>query len=88
MLNVQAQAVMPNLNQLSPLQQEYVLSVAAGLQSNDPSSGIFKMLEPLGINRENALNGVRTGNPLDMRFDEQQLNQLLGDQWRNGVKGN
>lgn len=87
-LNVQPQTALPDLSQLSPLQREYVLAVASGLQSSDPSSGIFKMLEPLGINRERALEGVRSGAPLEIRFNEQQLNQLFGDKWRNGVRGN
>ena len=87
-VNVQLQTPMPDLSQLSPLQQQYVLAVASGLQSNDPSSGIFKMLEPLGINRERALEGIRSGVPLEIRFDEQRMSQLFGDQWRNNLNGN
>ena len=82
-VSVQPPATLPDLSQLSPLQREYVLSVASGLQSADPSSGIFKMLEPLGIDRDRALNGVRNGDGvLQINFDVQRLNQLLGDKWR------
>lgn len=87
-LNVQPQTALPDLSQLSPLQQQYVLAVASGLQSSDPSSGLFRMLEPLGINRERALEGIRNGAPLEIRFDEQRMSQLFGDQWRNNLNGN
>lgn len=88
-LNVQPLTTMPDLSQLSPLQRDYVLSVASGLQSADPSSGIFKMLEPLGVDRDRALNNVRNaGGVLQFNFDEQRLNQLLGDKWQSGLKGN
>lgn len=88
-LNIQPKMPLPDMSQLTPLQREYVLSVASSLQSTDPSSGIFKMLEPLGIDRDRALNNVRNGGgALQINFDEQRLNQLLGDQWRGGVKGN
>ena len=80
-LNVQPQAPLPDMSHLSPLQQQYILAVAAGLQSNDPSSGIFRMLEPLGIDREKALNHIQhAGGTIQITFDEQRLNQLFGDQ--------
>lgn len=86
-LNVAPQTAMPDMSHLSPLQQEYVLAVAAGLQSSDPSSGIFKMLEPLGIDREKALNHVQSGGGvIQINLDQQRLTQLLGDQWRGVVK--
>lgn len=89
LLNIQPQTTIPDLSQLSPLQREYVLSVASSLQSADPSSGIFKMLEPLGIDRDRALNNVRNGGGvLQINFDEQRLTQLLGDKWQSGLKGN
>ena len=87
-LNVQPQTPLPDMSQLTPLQQEYVLSVAAGFKSADPSSGIFKILEPLGIDREKALNHIQHGGgAIQITFDEQRLNQLFGDQWRGGLKG-
>lgn len=86
-LNIQPKTPVPDMSHLSPLQQQYVLSVAAGLQSNDPSSGIFRMLEPLGIDRDKALNHIQQGGgAIPMTFDEQRLNQLLGDGWRSNLK--
>lgn len=85
--NIQQPDALPDMSNLTPLQRDYVLAVASGLQSSDPSSGIFKMLEPLGIDRDKALNGVRTGN-LPMNLDENKLNQIFGDKWRGGMKGN
>ena len=78
-LNVVPQTALPDMSHLSPLQQQYVLAVAAGLQSSDPSSGIFKMLEPLGIDREKALNHVQSGGgAIQIHLDSQRLSQLLG----------
>ncbi|MCY1465056.1 hypothetical protein D9M71_831570 [compost metagenome] len=44
----------PDLSQLSPFLQEYILAVAGGIQSSDPTNGIFEMLRPLNINRSNV----------------------------------
>ena len=87
-LNIQPQATLPDMSNLSPLQQEFVLAVASGLQSSDPSSGIFKMLEPLGIDREKALNGVRNGEILKINIDENAMQQLFGSKWKEGVPQN
>ncbi|EOQ62004.1 hypothetical protein F935_02779 [Acinetobacter calcoaceticus ANC 3811] len=56
MATVDYQPVMaqPDLSQLSPFLQQYILAVAGGIQSSDPTNGIFKMLEPLKINRSNV----------------------------------
>lgn len=79
-------AVAPDMSQLTPLQREYVLSVASALQSNDPTSGIFKMLEPLGIDRSSALDNIRNGGgPMQIKFNENQLNGLLGDKWKDSL---
>lgn len=84
-VNLQAQPMLPDsdMSNLNPMQQEYVLAVAAGLQSNDPTAGLFKMLEPLGVDRDRALNNVRNGGgALPFNLDQQRLDQLLGDKWR------
>lgn len=86
-LHIQPQANLPDMSQMSLLQREYVLSVAAGLQSPDPSSGIFKMLEPLGIDRDRALSGVGNGT-LQINLDTQRLNQLFGDRLHGEFKAN
>lgn len=88
-VNVQPMTALPEMSHLSPIQQEYVLAVAAGFRSFDPGSGIFKMLEPLGIDRDRALNHVQNGGgPIQLYLEQQRLGQLLGDQWHNSVKGN
>lgn len=82
-LNIQPKTPMPDMSNLTPLQQEYVLSVAAAFKSGDPSAGVFKILEPLGIDRSKALNHVQHGGGgIQITFDEQRLNQVFGDQWK------
>lgn len=56
MTTVDYQPVMaqPDLSQLSPFLQQYILAVAGGIQSSDPTNGIFEMLRPLNINRSNV----------------------------------
>ena len=46
--------VQPDLSQFSPFLQEYILAVAGGIQSSDPTNGIFEMLRDLNINRSNV----------------------------------
>lgn len=56
MTTVDYQPVMaqPDLTQLSPFLREYILAVAGGIQSSDPTNGIFEMLKPLYIDRSNV----------------------------------
>ncbi|UGQ26026.1 hypothetical protein [Acinetobacter calcoaceticus] len=56
MTTVDYQPVMaqPDLSQFSPFLQEYILAVAGGIQSSDPTNGIFEMLRDLNINRSNV----------------------------------
>ena len=87
-VNVHPQAAMPDMSQLSLLQQQYVLAVAAGLQSSDPSSGIFKMLEVFGVDRDKALNQVQSGGgAIQINLDQQMLNQFR-DKLQGGAKSN
>lgn len=44
----------PDLSQLSPFLREYILAVTGGIQSSDPTNGLFEMLKPLQINRSNV----------------------------------
>lgn len=86
-LDMQPKASEPNINQISsPLLREYVLAVAAGLQSSDPTSGLFTMMEPLsmGMNREKALEAVRNGT-FKLNIDADHLDLMLGDKWRSGL---
>ena len=48
-------AVTADLNSVPPLLREHVLNIAAGLQSSNPTEGLYIMLQPFGIDR-NATN--------------------------------
>lgn len=57
-MDVQAAATAPELSKVAPALQRHILSVAEGFHSSDPTNGAFKMLEPLGLNRDN-IQGIR-----------------------------
>lgn len=57
-LNYEAKPPAPDMSQLSPLMQMHVMAIANGLQSADPTEGLYIMLKPLGINRSN-INDIR-----------------------------
>lgn len=54
-LDILAPAATPDLDSLPPLLREHVLNIAEGLQSSDPTEGLYIMLQPFGIDR-NAKN--------------------------------
>lgn len=68
----------PDLSQLSPFLQQYLLSITSGLQSSDPTSGIFNMLQPLDINRDNV-NAFREGTIKVNVEDILRLQQQIRD---------
>lgn len=84
MTTVDYQPVMaqPDLSQLSPFLQEYILAVAGGIQSSDPTNGIFEMLRPLNINRTNV-DAYREGTMKVNISDLMKLQQQIED----GLKG-
>ncbi|XAZ07341.1 hypothetical protein H2788_17165 [Acinetobacter seifertii] len=84
MTTVDYQPVMaqPDLSQLSPFLQQYILAVAGGIQSSDPTNGLFEMLRPLNINRSNVdayRNGTMKVNLNDLINLQQQI--------QDGLKG-
>ena len=81
-IDIQPTMSQVDMNQLSPLQQEYVLAVAQGLQSSGPTNGLFKMLEPLGVDRGKALDAVNNNEPIKFNFDTNRLNIMFGDKWK------
>lgn len=86
-VDIQPKATEPNFNQIpSALLREYVLAVASGLQSSDPTTGLFTMMEPLsmGMNRDKALEAVRNGT-FKLNIDTDRLNLMLGDKWQSGL---
>ena len=70
------------LSQVSPELQQYILAVASGFQSSDPTNGLFRILEPLNINRNN-IDGIRDGtikvNVDDILRLQQQIQYGLKD---------
>jgi len=77
-VNYQPMAAQPDLSQYSPILQQYILAVASGFQSSDPTNGLFKMLEPLNINRGN-IDGIRNGTIKIDLGDILKLQQQIRD---------
>ncbi|MGR2825861.1 peptide signal protein [Acinetobacter sp. 1124_18A] len=82
MTTVDYQPVMaqPDLSQLSPFLQQYILAVAGGIQSSDPTNGIFEMLRDLNINRSNVdayREGTMKVNIQDIRDLQQKIKDGL-----------
>lgn len=84
MTTVDYQPVMaqPDLSQLSPFLQQYILAVAGGIQSSDPTNGIFVMLKDLNINRSNV-DAYREGT---MKVNIQDIRDLQ-KKIENGLAG-
>lgn len=49
----------PNLNSLLPALQQYVMTIAQGLQSSDPTQGLYTILGNFGIDRSNSMDPDR-----------------------------
>lgn len=77
-VNYQPTTAQPDLSQYSPILQQYILAVASGFQSSDPTNGLFKMLEPLNINRSN-IDGIRNGTIKIDLGDILKLQQQIRD---------
>ncbi|MHA3983310.1 hypothetical protein [Acinetobacter venetianus] len=78
--NYQPQAAQPDLSYVPAILQQYILAVANGFQSSDPTNGVFKMLEPLNINRDNAIdfqNGTMKVDLNDLLKLQQQIRDGL-----------
>ena len=61
------------MSNLSPLMQQHVLNIAAGLQSSDPRNGLYIMLQPFGIDR-NATNVQISREQINLGNIDRQLN--------------
>ena len=89
-VNVQPKAPPIDMSGLSPMMQEYVLAVAAGLQSSDPTSGLMTMLQPvsMGLTRDQAIEAVKNGS-FKLNIDTDRLNLMMGDnKWQNNLPTN
>ncbi|WP_436898937.1 hypothetical protein [Acinetobacter gyllenbergii] len=81
-VDYQPMTAQPDLSQFSPILQQYILAVASGFQSSDPTNGLFKMLEPLNLNR-NSAEGIRNGTIKINVDDILRLRQ----QFQDGLRG-
>ncbi|OTG67188.1 hypothetical protein [Acinetobacter silvestris] len=79
-IDYQPIAAKPDMSQLSPALQQYVLAVATGLQSSDPTTGLFTMLKQFGIDRSNV-DGMRSGT-VKLNLDPNLLQQLKDNNWQ------
>lgn len=64
----------PNMNQYSPFLQQYIMAVASGFQSSDPTNGAFEMLSTLGIDRNN-IDSLRNGT-MEFNFNQSTINEI------------
>lgn len=90
LVHIQPQVMPVDMSNLNPLMKEYVLAIASGLQSSDPTSGLFTMLQPLsmGMNRDQAIEAVKNGS-FNINIDKDRLNLMLGNtQWQNNLPSN
>lgn len=53
----------------SPLLQVYVLDVAKGFRSSDPTNGVFKILQNFGVDHNSALNTISNDESVKLNFD-------------------
>ena len=68
----------PDLSQFSPALQQYILAVAAGFQSNDPTQGVLNMLKPLNMDQHH-LEQLQNGT-IQIKLDDLlQLQQKIQD---------
>ena len=79
-INLQPKLTEPDMSQLSPALQQYVLAVASGLQSSDPTTGLFTLLKQFGIDRSNV-DGFR-GGTVKLNIDPNLLQQLKDNKWQ------
>ena len=86
-VDIQPKIMPVDMSSLNPLMKEYVLAIASGLQSSDPSSGLLTMLQPLsmGLTRDQAIESVKNGS-FNINIDKDRLNLMLGNtQWQNNL---
>ena len=73
----------PDPSQIPLTLQPYnIFAVAAGFQSSDPTNGLFKMLQPFNITRDNV-DGIRDGT-IKINFDAVlRLQQQIRDELKS-----
>ncbi|MGX5700561.1 hypothetical protein ACWKWF_13380 [Acinetobacter kookii] len=65
-LEIQPLQSQPDLNSLPPLLQQHVVNIAQGLQSSDPTQGLYIMLQPFGIDRNNSMQHIDRGTHIQL----------------------
>ena len=73
-MNYIPNTVIPDMSQYSPFLQQYILAVASGFQSSDPTNGAFEILNTLDINRNN-IDTIRNGT-MEINFNQNIVNEL------------
>lgn len=79
-IDIKPPVARPDMSGISPLLQQYVMAVASGLQSSDPTTGLFTMLEPvsMGIDRDKAIQAVKNGS-FQLNVDMDRLKLMIGN---------
>ena len=75
-LEIQPLQSQPDLNSLPPLLQQHVLNIAQGLQSSDPTQGLYIMLQPFGIDRSNSMQPLERGTHLQINLNNINIGTL------------
>ncbi len=75
-LEIQPLQSQPDLNSLSPLLQQHVLNIARGLQSSDPTQGLYIMLQPFGIDRSNSMQPLERGTHIQIDLNRINIGTL------------
>lgn len=75
-LEIQPLQSQPDINSLSPLLQQHVLNIAQGLQSSDPTQGLYIMLQPFGIDRSNSMQHIDRGTHMQIDLNNINLNKI------------
>lgn len=75
-LELQPLQSQPDLNSLAPLLQQHVLNIAQGLQSGDPTQGLYIMLQPFGIDRSNSMQPLERGTHLQINLNNINIGTL------------
>ncbi|OTG63285.1 hypothetical protein B9T29_03695 [Acinetobacter sp. ANC 3903] len=75
-LEIQPLQSQPDLTSLPPLLQQHVLNIAQGLQSSDPTQGLYIMLQPFGIDRSNSMQPLERGTHLQINLNNINIGTL------------
>lgn len=75
-LELQPLQSQPDLNSLAPLLQQHVLNIAQGLQSSDPTQGLYIMLQPFSIDRSNSMQHIDRSTHIQIDLNKINIGTL------------